>query len=104
MDNKTIEKIRSQFIRASKELGFVFISPYPLDEQNNLFAFGFIDGYASKEGAMIELIEPPLYEADKEVIQWCKKQNRWIGQINVDPLLGEYDRSYFQDLLDDWKI
>ena len=104
MEEKTIGKIRSQFIRASKELGFTFISPYPLDEQNNLFAFGFIDGYASKNGAIIELIEPPLYEANKDVIQWCQKHNRWISQINIDPLLGEYDRSYFQDLLDDWKI
>ena len=44
------------------------------------------------------------YNPDKDVIEWCKNQNRWFSQINIEPLLEEYDRSYFQELLDDWKI
>lgn len=104
MNTNVIEKVRQQFVKASKEFNFTFISPYPLDEKNDLFAFGFIDGYASKNGAIIALVEPPQYEADKDVIEWCKKHNRWFSQINIEPLLGEYDSSYFQELLDDWKI
>ena len=104
MNTNVIEKVRQQFVKASKEFNFTFISPYLLDEKNDLFAFGFIDGYASKNGAIIALVEPPQYEAEKDVIEWCKKHNRWFSQINIEPLLGEYDSSYFQELLDDWKI
>ena len=75
-----------------------------IDTYAGLYAFGFIDGYASKNGAIIALVEPPQYEAEKDVVAWCEKHNRWFSQINVEPLLGEYDRSYFQELLDDWKI
>ena len=104
MTREHIEKARQQFVKASKEFNFTFISPYPLDEDTNLYAFGFIDDYASKNGAIIALVEPPQYEADQNVIEWCKNHNRWFSQINIEPLLGEYDRSYFQELLDDWKI
>ena len=104
MARENIEKVRQQFVKASEEFHFTFISPYPLDEKSNLFAFGFIDGYASKSGAIITLIESPQYEAEKDVIEWCKKHDRWFSQINIEPLLGEYDSSYFQELLDDWKI
>ena len=104
MNKEIIEKVRSQFIKASKEFHFTFVSPYPLDEDTNLYAFGFIDGYASKSGAIIDLVEPPHYEANQRVDKWCKEQNRWLSQINVEPLLGEYDHKYFKEMLDDWKI
>jgi len=104
MNTDVIEKARQQFVKASKEFNFTFISPYPLDEDTNLYAFGFIDGYASKNGAIIALVEPPQYEAEKDVIEWCEKHDRWFSKFNIEPLLGEYDRSYFQELLDDWKI
>ena len=104
MNKEIIEKVRAKFVMASKEFNFTFVSPYYLDEDSNLYAFGFIDGYASKNGAIIVLVEPPQYEADQNVIEWCKNHNRWFSQISIEPLLGEYDRSYFQELLDDWKI
>lgn len=104
MNADVMEKVRSKFVQASKEFNFTFVSPYPLDEDAGLYAFGFIDGCASKNGAIIALVEPPQYEAEKDVVAWCEKHNRWFSQISVEPLLGEYDRSYFQELLDDWKI
>ena len=104
MTQENIEKVRQQFVKASKEFNFTFISPYPLDEKINLFAFGFIDGYGSKRGAIITLEEPPQYEDDKNVVEWCQKHDRWLSQINIEPLLGEYDSFYFQELLADWKI
>ena len=104
MTREHIEKVRQQFVKASKEFNFTFISPYPLDEDTNLYAFGFIDGYSSKNGAIIDLVEPPQYEAKRDVVEWCEKHNRWFASFNIEPLLGEYDRSYFQELLDDWKI
>lgn len=104
MNKEIIENIRAKFVKASKEFNFTFVSPYPLDEDTNLYAFGFIDGYASKNGAIIALVEPPQYEADEAIVKWCKKHGRWFSEINVAPLSGEYDSSYFRELLDDWKI
>ena len=104
MNTDVIEKARQQFVKASEEFNFTFISPYPLDKNTNLYAFGFIDGYASKNGAVIALVEPPQYEVEKDVIEWCEKHNRWFCKLNIEPLLREYDSSYFQELLDDWKI
>ena len=104
MNKEVIEKVRAQFIKAAEEFGFAFTSPYPLDKRNHLYAFGFIDGYASANGAIIELFEPPQYEANKDVIEWCKEHDRWFCKINVELLLGEYDPAYFRDMLDDWKI
>ena len=104
MNKEIIEKVRSQFIKASKEFHFTFVSPYLLDEDTNLYAFGFVEGYASKNGAIIELLMPPHYEANKNVIEWCKEQNRWLSRIYAEPLLSEYDPAYFKDMLDDWKI
>ena len=46
MNADIIEKVRQQFVKASEEFNFTFISPYPLDKDTNLYAFGFIDGYA----------------------------------------------------------
>ena len=69
MNADVMEKVRSKFVQASKEFNFTFVSPYPLDEDAGLYAFGFIDSYASKSGAIITLIEPPQYEADKDVIE-----------------------------------
>ena len=59
MTREHIEKVRQQFVKASEEFNFTFISPYPLDEDTNLYAVGFIDGYASKNGAIIALVESP---------------------------------------------
>ena len=53
----------------------------------------------------IELLDQmgkEFYERFKELP--ITKVFRWFSQINIEPLLGEYDRSYFQELLDDWKI
>ncbi len=34
MNTDVIEKARQQFVKASEEFNFTFISPYPLDEKN----------------------------------------------------------------------
>lgn len=104
MDKIMIEKARSHFMRASEEFGFTFISPYPLDEENGITAFGYIAGYGSYYGAVIDLIEPPLFETNKEVAAICNKKNLWHSFLNVEQLAGEYDPYYFQELLEDWKI
>ena len=104
MDNIMIEKAREHFVRASEEFDFTFISPYCLDEKEGIFAFGYIAGYGSYSGAVIDLMEPPLFETNETVSAICKKKNMWCSFLNVEPLMGKYDPYYFQELLDDWKI
>ena len=36
MNTDVIEKSRQQFVKASEEFNFTFISPYSLDEKNEL--------------------------------------------------------------------
>lgn len=104
MDSNMIEKARANFVRAAEEFGFTFISPYIIDEKEGISAFGFIAGYGSYYGAVIELIEPPLFETNKELAEICVKKHMWYSFLNVELLTGKYDRDYFQELLDDWKI
>ena len=104
MDVNATEKIRSHFIRAAKEFHFTFVSPYILDEEKGLCAFGLVLEYASENGAIIELVEPPHYEPNDAVIEWCKKHNRWYSQLSTEPLLLEYNSEYFREMLEDWKI
>ena len=104
MTPENIEKARRQFIKASAEFDFTFISPYLLDEQKGLFAFGFIDDFGSKEGIVIDLLEPPFYEGNRDVACWCEECGRCISRISAVPLLEEYDSSYFKAMLDDWRI
>ncbi len=104
MDNTMIEKARANFVRASEEFGFTFISPYLIDEEKGISAFGFIAGYGSYYGAVIDLIEPPLFETNKELAEICVNKHMWYSFLNIEPLMGKYDPYYFQELLDDWKI
>ncbi|MBQ1195645.1 MAG: hypothetical protein IIX44_05305 [Clostridia bacterium] len=103
MDKIMIEKARSHFMRASEEFGFTFISPYLLDEENGITAFGYISGYGSYYGVVLNLIEPPNYEINKEIAAICDKKHMWYTFLNVELLVGEYNSYYFQDLLEDWR-
>ncbi len=104
MDNTMIEKARSQFVRASEEFDFTFISPYCLNEEDGLYAFGYIAEYGSQNGAVIDLIELPLLETNPRITEWCKKNELFVSFISIEPLLGEYNCDYFAELLEDWKI
>ena len=46
MNTDVIEKARQQFVKASEEFNFTFISPYPLDEKTNSH-LRFSDGFWS---------------------------------------------------------
>lgn len=104
MDNIMIEKARSHFIRASEEFGFTFVSPYCLDEKEGIFAFGYIAEYGSYNGAVIDLIGPPDFTSNRDIVEICKKKHMFLSFLYIESLLGEYDSDYFREMLEDWTI
>lgn len=91
--------VLEQFRTAEAEFGFRFTSPYCLDTASGLSAFGYLYTENPKRGRVVEL----LFHETPGVAGWCAAHQIPFSAINPEPLLGEYDRSYFEELLDDWK-
>ena len=99
LSEKEITNARKNFELAAKEFGFVFHSPFVLTD--TLAAFGFIEHYGSRNGAVVCLSDP-FGSADEEIVEWCEKHACFCSFLNVKLLQGEYDASYFQEMLQDW--
>ncbi len=95
-----IQIVRKNFLLASKEFDFEFVSPFALTDE--IEAFAYITNYGSKNGAVICLTSTEDYKYDKRVIEWCKKMDCFCSFLNIDLILGEYRRSYFREMLRDW--
>ena len=100
ISNASIEIARQKFERESKEFGFVFHSPFMLTD--SLAAFGYVQNYGSKNGVVVCLISPPDYLRNREIVEWCKQAECFCTFVNIEPLLKEYDASYFRAMLRDW--
>ena len=85
---------------AASEFEFDFIENISLDE--GITAFGYIPQYGSKNGAIICLTAPPDFPPDKKVAQWCNDNGYFCSLLNIQFLTGNYDRSYFKEMLNDW--
>lgn len=94
-----IKKARHNFILASEEFGFEFVSPFNLTDE--IEVFGYISNYGSKNGAVI-CLTTPLDSMDNRVVDWCEKMDCFYSFLNIEFLTGEYKRSYFRRLLRDW--
>ena len=70
VDNQ-IKTARHNFILASEEFGFEFVSPFNLTDE--IEVFGYISNYGSKNGVVICLTTPPDYFIDNRVVDWCKE-------------------------------
>lgn len=100
ISEKEIAKARENFLLASKDFDFDFQSPFPLTD--SLTAFGYIENYGSENGAVVCLTSPPDFQTDPRVFEWCEQNHYFCSFINVETLLGEYERSYFREMLRDW--
>mgnify|MGYP003307677013 CR=1 FL=1 len=38
----------------------------------------------------------------EEIAEWCKENDCFCSFISIEPLIGEYRRSYFREMLRDW--
>ncbi|MBQ7870611.1 MAG: hypothetical protein IJ357_00510 [Oscillospiraceae bacterium] len=91
---------RERFEQAAKDCGFVFHSPF--DMTDTLSAFGYIEGYGSKNGTVVCLISSSDPSIDQKVIEWSRQMECFCSFIFIEPLLGEYKPSYFREMLRDW--
>lgn len=91
--------VLEQFRTAEAEFGFRFTSPYCLDAKSGLSVFGYLCKENPERGRVIEL----MYCETSGAAKWCAAHQIPFSVLSPEPLLGEYDRSYFEELLDDWK-
>ena len=96
------ERAVQNFSLAAQEFDFKFQEPFVINEE--LRAFGHITKYGSKNGTVICLCSPPDYSVDreKEILDWCQENGFYCSFLNAELLTGEYNRSYFRDMLRDW--
>lgn len=100
ISEKETANARENFRLASKDFDFVFHSPFALTD--TLTAFGMIEKYGSENGAVVCLTSPSDFQSDPNIFAWCKQNRYFCSFINIETLLGEYDRSYFREMLRDW--
>ena len=98
--DEKIKNARHNFALASEEFGFEFVSPFTLTDE--IEVFGYISNYGSKNGVVVCLTAPPDYLTDNRVVEWCKENDCFCSFISIEPLIGEYRRSYFREMLRDW--
>ena len=94
-----IKNARHNFALASEEFGFEFVSPFNLTDE--IEVFGYISNYGSKNGAVIGLTAPPDFLLDNRVTDWCSEADCFCSFLNIELLTGEYNRSYFREMLRD---
>lgn len=98
------QKFRLFWERASEELHFEIESPYYISVDGvKKEVFACVYGYGSSNGTIVELMQPPSFEVDKEVILWAKKNAFFYSFINIDSIT-DYSVDYFTDILEDWKL
>lgn len=95
-----IKTARNNFVLASEDFHFEFESPFTLTDE--LSVFGYIPNYGSKNGVVICLTSPPDFQIDKKVVDWCNLNDFCYSFLNIDLLVGKYNRSLFRDMLRDW--
>ena len=98
--DEQIKNARHNFILASEEFGFEFVSPFTLTDE--IETFGYIPNYGSKNGVVICLTTPPDFPTDHKIVTWCKEADCFCSFVNIELFAGEYRRSYFRELLRDW--
>ena len=102
IDDKTKNSIVEKFETASKEFNFNFITPYCLGENNELCFFGYLFKENDEKGVIIDIV-CDFEGMDIKKRKYCEANNLFYSCLNITPLLGEYKRSYFSEMLKDWK-
>ena len=100
ISEEKIKTVRRNFVLASKDFDFEFVIPFKLTDE--LIAFGYISNYGSKNGTVICLTTPCDFPEYNKVVDWCKEQDCFCSFLNIELLDGEYNRSYFREMLRDW--
>ncbi|WP_109831275.1 hypothetical protein [Reichenbachiella versicolor] len=96
--------IKETWQEASSKLSFEIIMPYKIESNDfEVEVFGFLPNYGSENGMLVEIMYPPYFEMDRNIIQWAKGNDCFYAFINADEYL-KYDKNKFMEILEDWKI
>lgn len=100
MMEEKLRKVRDNFERAARDFGFVFTSPFQL--QNGQTAFAHIDRYGSEKGTVILLAFPPAFDAERGIRAQCEAEGFFCSTLNAELLTTKYSHTYFHEMLRDW--
>ncbi len=103
--------IRRNWLKAAQELNFEIITPYTISiDGNDRKVFAFLPDYGSKQGAIVCLSAQPncdwhIKSSDHdEIWSWGLANKRFCSIIYITNDNLVYDKEYFIDILEDWKI
>jgi len=99
-----LEKVTQNWIRASREIGFEIICPFPFEfngEKNLTLAF--LPAYGSKNGMVLGLLYPPGYSSNPIVLQWAEKNDCFCSFLNIEEY-ADYDEDLYLNTLKDWQL
>lgn len=90
------------FEKASEEFDFVFFTPYYLGENNEYCFFGYLCKDNLEKGVIFD-IETIENETCSEKWAYCNTHDVFYSRLALEPLLEPYSRSYFREMLRDWR-
>lgn len=102
LDGNLKKKIVENFERASEEFEFNFVSPHYRGENNEFCFLGYLFRDNLEKGVLIDVFFD-INDLDDKKRRYCKEQNIFYSRLFAEPLLGEYKRAYFREMLRDWK-
>ena len=102
IDGKIKNSIVDKFDIAAKEFNFNFITPYYANEDHELCFFGYLFKDNPEKGVIIDII-CDFEDRNIEKRKYCDDNNLFYSCLYIEPLLGEYKRSYFSEMLKDWR-
>ncbi len=102
IDEKTLEKVTTNWLRASKELKFKIEIPYNiLIEGKKKKIFAYLPEYGSKKGMIVDFVTKPDFLIDNEITKWAKYNDYYFSYINIEVYLV-YNSQNFMESLNDW--
>lgn len=94
--------IIEKFEMASEEFEFNFVSPHYIGENNEFCFLGYLFKDNIEKGVLVDVVFD-IDDIDDAKRRYCKEQNIFYSCLFAEPLLGEYKRAYFREMLRDWK-
>ena len=103
LDYKTKNCIIENFEIAAKEFNFNFVAPYYIGKNSEMCFFAHLFKENEQKGVLIDILCDFDEKIDIEKQKYCRANNRFYSCLYMTPRLVEYKRSFFSEMLKDWK-
>ncbi len=102
MNHKKYLKVEKNWLIAAKEFNFEIITPFKfINQHKEKTIFAFLPFIGSEKGMIIDLIYPPDFSTDIEIVKWANENGYFYSFINIEGYLN-YDKKVFNETLKDW--